>query len=71
MTEVREDQFEVKRNSVVHRPTNSVFLAYRGKAECYQANWPNDDAALPDGFNCKHVLRVATRLLAKRPSLRD
>jgi hypothetical protein len=69
MTEAREDQFEVKRNSVVHRPTNSVFLAYRGRAECYQANWPNDNSALPDGFNCKDVLRVATKLLARRSSL--
>jgi hypothetical protein len=71
MTEVREDQFEIKRNSVVHMPTNSVFLAYRGSAECYQANWPNNDATLPGGFNCKDVLRVATKLLARRPSLRD
>jgi hypothetical protein len=71
MTEVREDQFEIKRNSVVHRPTNSVFLAYRGMQECYQANWPDDNAALCDGFNCKDVLRVATKLLATRPSLRD
>ena len=70
MTEVREDQFEIKRNSVVHKPTNSVFLAYRGMSECYKAQWPNDDAALPDGFNCKDVLRVATKLLATRSSLK-
>jgi hypothetical protein len=70
MTEVSEDQFEIKRNSVVHKPTNSVFLAYRGVAECYQARWPNDDAALPGGYNCKDVLRVVTKLLATRPSLK-
>ena len=70
MTEVREDQFEIKRNSVVHRPTNSVFLAYRGMAECYQVNWPNNDAVLSGGFNCKDVLRVATKLLATRSSLK-
>jgi hypothetical protein len=70
VTKVREDQFDVKINSVVHKPTNSVFLAYPGMAECHQANWPNDDPALSGGFNCKDVLRVATKLLAKRPGLK-
>jgi predicted secreted protein len=71
MTKVQEDQFEVRENSVVHRPTGAEFTAYPGHPEFQYMNWGRAGEVLPNGddFDRDEVEKVAAKLLASRPSL--
>jgi hypothetical protein len=72
MTEVREDQFEIAQDRVVHRPTSAEFRAYPGAAEIHGWVWGRSGEVLPNGdcFDGGEIFRTAVKLLAERPSLK-
>jgi hypothetical protein len=72
MTEVKEDQFDVEGDCVVHRPTNAEFYSYRGIKDCEWINWGNAGNVLPNGsdFDRRDLMKVASKLLATRPTLK-
>jgi hypothetical protein len=72
MTQVREDQFDVTENCVVHRPTRAEFWANPGMPTVHRWIWGRAGEVLANGdnFDGGDVLRVATKLVAERPRLK-
>lgn len=65
---IREDQFEVLGDQVVHLPTGARWSAYPGQREPHIRNLGRLGSVLPNGedFREDEVERVALRLLAER-----
>ncbi len=65
---VREDQFEVSGDQVVHLPTRAKWTAYPGQREPHIKNLGRLGGVLPNGddFRVDEVERVALKLLAER-----
>ena len=66
------DEFEVRENEVIHRPTNARWWAYPGNALLAGFNHGRLGNVLPDGndYRVEEANRIAVQLLATRPSVR-
>lgn len=67
-TKVLDDQFEIRENEVIHRPTNARWSAYPGRPEANIRSLGMLGSVLPNGddYRQDEVERVALRLLAAR-----
>ena len=66
------EEFEVRENEVVHVPTNARFTAYPGRSLLLSHDHGKLGRVLKNGddYETAEVIRIATQLLAERPSLR-
>lgn len=67
-TPVKRDDFEIRDNEVVHKPTGARFSAYPGSKATKSVNWGRADEVLESGANYDRdeILRCAEELLSKR-----
>jgi hypothetical protein len=63
-----EDEFEVKENEVVHKPTGATWTAYTGRPEPANCRQAMLGSVLPNGddYRPHEVELIALRLLANR-----
>jgi hypothetical protein len=69
-TKVTRDQFEVKRNEVIHKPTGASFTSYPGlDKEIKSVNWSRCGDVLDSGedYSRDQVGAMAKTLMAKQP----
>jgi hypothetical protein len=64
-TPVGREQFEVKENEVVHKPTGALFIAFPGDAKPYFVDWGQCGSVLPNGDNFSQaaVQDMAVRII--------
>jgi hypothetical protein len=67
-TPVEREQFEVKENEVVHKPTGASFIAFPGHAEPYFVDRGRCGSVLPNGDNFSQaaVQDMAVRIIRAR-----
>jgi hypothetical protein len=67
-TPPNREQFEVRENEVIHKPTGASFAAYPGIAEPHRVNWGRCGDALPNrnDFSRDAVQDMAVQLLRAR-----
>lgn len=64
----RIEEFELKENRVVHKPTNATWTAYPGRPEPHLYRPSMLGSVLPNGDDYREgeVTKIALRLLAER-----
>ena len=67
-TPVKLDDFEVRENEVIHKPTGARVSAHPGREEPVRVNWGRAGEVLDNGakYDRDDIMRVAKELLAKR-----
>ena len=67
-TPVNREQFEVRENKVIHKPTGASFVADPGIAEPKSVNWGRCGSRLPNGddFSRAAVQEMAVQLMKVR-----
>jgi hypothetical protein len=70
---VTREQFEVRENEVVHKPTGATFGARpdEGKPSDINSGLAGGHVAIGKDFDVKEIERVAEQLLAERLHARD
>jgi hypothetical protein len=65
----KPEEFEVKANEIVHRPTNATWTAYPGRREAHLFRRSMLGSVLPNGDDYREdeVTQMALKLLAERP----
>jgi hypothetical protein len=68
----REEEFEVRENEVVHKPTNATWTAYPGEAQphLYRQSMLGSVLKNGDDYREDEVTQMALKLLAERPMQR-
>ena len=63
------NQFEVRKNKIVHKPTQAAFAFESGQTSFKSVDWGRADEQLPTGLSYRKddVMRVAQQLLNKLP----
>ena len=65
-TRVTREQFEVRENEVVHKPTGATFGARPNESKLSDINSGLAGEAIGKDFDLKEIERVAEQLLAER-----
>jgi len=66
---VTRDQFEVSRNTVLHRPTGALFTSYPGRdREISYISWSRGGDVLPNGedYSRDEVYQIAVILMQEQ-----
>jgi len=72
-TEATREQFELRENEVMHRPTYATWTAYPGRPEAksYRRGMLGSVLADGDDYNEGDVTTIALQLLAARPTAKE
>lgn len=67
-TPVKRNDFEIRENEVIHKPTGARFSAYPGSKEVKSMNWGRAGDVLESGadYDRDDILRCAQEFLANR-----